>query len=378
MTQTAKYGALIPSAGYSSRMGEFKPLLEIGGRTVIERQIDLFQQIGIASPVIVTGYRAEELFPAAEKLGARVAVNKDFDKGMFSSVRAGLPLLQADDIKAFFMLPVDIPLVPPIVLERMCRGFDESRPSILYAAAGGRRGHPPLVSAELIPEILAYSGDGGLRRLLDCHEPEAADFESGFEEVLLDMDSPDAYKEIARRWSLNQIPPVEDCLRLLEDYRTPPAVVEHSVKAAELSSFIVSRLNANGLSLSAELAERAGLLHDIAKGRPGHAAEGERILRLHGLEAAAEITGRHMNLYYKSGDDITETEILYLADKLLDGTLIKPLEIRKQEALRIKGTSREIREAIERRFDEAAMIAAAVEDVIGQPLIREIEMSGCF
>jgi CTP:molybdopterin cytidylyltransferase MocA/HD superfamily phosphodiesterase len=371
-----KFGALIPAAGYSSRMGEFKPLLELGGRTILERQIDLFQQMGIASPVVVAGYRSEDLIPIAEANGARAVLNMNFDDGMFSSVQAGVSVLSSDSIQAFFMLPSDVPLILGFIPGLLMRLFKAREPSIVYACFQGRRGHPPLISSSMIPEILSYNGDGGLRQVLLNHENASVDAETGCEEVLLDMDSPEAYLDIKRRYKERQIPSIAECRRLLTEYNTPEDVQEHSKKVAELALYLSGSLNKRGLALSAPLSERAGLLHDIAKGRPDHAREGARILRLNGYEAIADITARHMNLDYNPAAELREAEIIYLADKLFDGTEVKPLELRKEESLEFKGKTVEIKAAIARRFDAASSIARRIEEIMEEPLIRRMETRG--
>ena len=53
-----KTGALILAAGLSSRMGEFKPLLELAGKTLIERTIEPFVQFGCDPVLVVTGREA--------------------------------------------------------------------------------------------------------------------------------------------------------------------------------------------------------------------------------------------------------------------------------------------------------------------------------
>ena len=78
------------AAGYSSRMGAFKPLLELGGRTFLERCVAAFRQAGVEDVVVVTGHRAEELRAAARGLGVRVALNGRYPEGMYTSVQAGL------------------------------------------------------------------------------------------------------------------------------------------------------------------------------------------------------------------------------------------------------------------------------------------------
>ena len=50
--------ALIVAAGMSSRMGDFKPLLNIGSISIAQRVVATFQQAGVEKIVMVTGYNA--------------------------------------------------------------------------------------------------------------------------------------------------------------------------------------------------------------------------------------------------------------------------------------------------------------------------------
>ena len=54
-------GALIVAAGKSSRMGDFKPMLQLGSISIAQRVINNFRQAGISKIVVVTGYRADVL-----------------------------------------------------------------------------------------------------------------------------------------------------------------------------------------------------------------------------------------------------------------------------------------------------------------------------
>ena len=53
--------ALIVAAGMSSRMGAFKPMLNIGTISVAQRIIATFRQAGVDQIVMVTGYNAVTL-----------------------------------------------------------------------------------------------------------------------------------------------------------------------------------------------------------------------------------------------------------------------------------------------------------------------------
>ena len=100
-----KIGALILAAGLSSRMDEFKPLLEVEGKSLIENAIALFKDTGIEEIVTVVGYRAETLIPIIETASSRYVVNENYQAGMFSSIQKGVVELK-DACDAFFLLPV--------------------------------------------------------------------------------------------------------------------------------------------------------------------------------------------------------------------------------------------------------------------------------
>ena len=66
----ADVGAIVLAAGRSSRMGDFKPLLPFGGRTVIGRVVDTLREGGVARIHVVTGFKAEALRLEIDRLGA--------------------------------------------------------------------------------------------------------------------------------------------------------------------------------------------------------------------------------------------------------------------------------------------------------------------
>jgi molybdenum cofactor cytidylyltransferase len=67
MCRQDKIVALVLAAGFSSRMGEFKPLLQLDGITVIERAVTGFRWAGISDIRVVVGHRADELIPAFDR-----------------------------------------------------------------------------------------------------------------------------------------------------------------------------------------------------------------------------------------------------------------------------------------------------------------------
>lgn len=185
--------ALILCAGRSSRMGGFKPLLPLGGETLIERAIGLFNGVGIGRVVVVLGHGADRVLPVLERSGIEPVINTRCDEGMFSSVQAGVSGL-GGACGSFFILPVDIPLVRPDTLERLLEAFRTGDAEICRPSFRGRYGHPPLISAALIPAIRDFDGTGGLRALLACHGDRTAEVAVDDPGILLDLDTREDYE----------------------------------------------------------------------------------------------------------------------------------------------------------------------------------------
>ena len=78
--------AFVLAAGFSSRMGAFKPLLPLGKEAVLERTIRLFREAEIKDIRVVVGYRASELEPILVRCGVRTIENPFYRQGMFSSI----------------------------------------------------------------------------------------------------------------------------------------------------------------------------------------------------------------------------------------------------------------------------------------------------
>lgn len=184
-----RLGAIILAGGLSSRMQGFKPLLQIGEKTAIEHGVTLFLEAGVTDIVTVLGYRADELTPLVKTLSSRCVFNGLYLDGMFSSVRAGVRALP-QGCDAFYLLPVDIPLVQPATLQQLSEGLSQD-PSLLvcYPCFQSKRGHPPLISAGLAKEIIAYDGKHGMRGYLRKYNERSLNILVDDPFVVMDVDT---------------------------------------------------------------------------------------------------------------------------------------------------------------------------------------------
>lgn len=189
--------AIIVAAGFSSRMKSFKPLLPLGESTVVEKAVEGFVKAGIKDILVVVGHRAEQLLPILDRLPVRTIYNTNFSEGMFSSICAGVKGL-TPEVEAFFLLPVDNPIVNPSTLIKLKETFYAAQAGIIYPNYQGMRGHPPLISSRYVNDVLSWDKPGGMRAILDQYENNALDLEVDDQGILLDMDTPDDYQRMLK------------------------------------------------------------------------------------------------------------------------------------------------------------------------------------
>lgn len=360
-----RLAGIILAAGASSRMGRCKPLLRLAGMTVLERNIALLRDAGADEVLVVIGNHAEELQPLAKQCGARCVHNANWERGMFSSVVAGVQALR-DWAQGAFVIPVDVPLVRSATVQRLAAVFATFPEGIVYPVFGGRRGHPPLIARSILNETLLDASPGPLFALLTAHERQAIEVPVADEAIHLDMDTPAAFEALAALASRREIPTVGECEALLGSRHVAGTVVRHSRKVSEVAEQLAVALVESGVPVDPKLAQAGGLLHDLAKGESEHARVGAKILRAEGMPQVAEVVASHTEMEFSG--NIDERAIVYLADKLVGGDRLVTLDDRFKRALdRFRGDSVALA-AARRRKAAAESIATSIETRLGVPL----------
>lgn len=199
-----RFAALITAAGMSSRMGSFKPMLNIGSISVAQRVVATFRQVGIDRIVMITGFHAAELEHHLSGEGIIFLRNEEYaSTHMFDSVKIGLEYLR-DKCDAVLMTPVDIPLFTANTVTRLMGAGAK----LACPECQGQTGHPILIHASLIGTILKDSGEGGLHGALErsgeimIHVP-VADFGT-----LHDADTPEDYTALLSYHNSQLVRPV--------------------------------------------------------------------------------------------------------------------------------------------------------------------------
>lgn len=359
-----KVVGLILAGGRSSRMGAVKPLQNLDGKTAIRWAVDTFKEAGIEDVRVVTGFHGATLQPVLAASGTATIVNPSPERGMLSSVQAGLREI-CSEADAFLMLPADIPMVRSRTVNRLLERHRAQPASVIYPVFFGVRGHPPLIPKRCFKAILEAGPENNLRQVLEDFEDTAEEVQCADAGILMDMDTPEDYRAMLRHCETRGIPTGGECAVLFRLYRTPDRVIRHCEAVAAVASEIAGRLNRKAhLALNVPQIYAAALLHDIAREMPCHGRAGADIVTVEGFPDLAESIAVHMDLALPDGAfEIGCREILYLADKLVDEDQLVPLELRLARALERKAAA--VPEKAALRLQTAQRIKGRIEALLG-------------
>jgi putative nucleotidyltransferase with HDIG domain len=286
---------------------------------------------------------------------------------MFSSVLSGISAL-SPGVEAFFILPADIPLVKPCTYAAIDEAFRKSivKPDVVYPSFMGERAHPPLVSSSMIEPILSWHGAFGLHGFFRERAHAVLDVPIFDRASLLDMDTPEDYNRLLAYAKTEFYPDDDECAELLRIANTPERVVRHTRVVANCAMLIADAMSKTGAKIDLRLLRSAALLHDISKGEHDHEARGANWLRNRGYVKASEIVASHKDLPARK--KVGEAEILYLADKMTDGTTLLSLESRLTVVTERFQAGSEALEGARRRMASAVLVRKKVEDATGMSI----------
>jgi molybdenum cofactor cytidylyltransferase len=190
---------VVVAAGFSSRAEGWKMAFDIGGVTVIERVI-LGMSPYCSRLIVVGGYRfnlLQWLLPKEKYPWVKLIFNPNYEKGMFSSVLAGMRRIHAPRI---FFIPGDYPLVSSHVYERLL----EQEGQIIIPSFRGTTGHPVLFQSEVIEDLFRESNSyTSLRQFIASHQHtivEVAD-----PGIVMDIDTWEDYLKAIRYFQIGAV-----------------------------------------------------------------------------------------------------------------------------------------------------------------------------
>lgn len=179
------YGIIL-AGGYSSRMKTNKALLLVKDKPLILYAIESMRPF-VDKIIVVSGrYHQEINETLSNQKGVEVVYNPDYEKGMFSSVLAGVKHVDDD----FFISPVDCPFVEKATFVALLGGSKDIR----FPRYKGKDGHPLFIKKNLIKELLNTPVESNLKEFRNSHDYEV--IEVNDKNILVDIDTMSDYQNI--------------------------------------------------------------------------------------------------------------------------------------------------------------------------------------
>jgi molybdenum cofactor cytidylyltransferase len=188
--ESGRVAAVLLAAGASTRFGSPKMLASVAGEPLVRRVARSFGEAGFADVAVVVAPGSAPVAEALAGLGVLVVVNPRPADGMLSSARAGLAALPAGYARVA-LSPADVPGLTAPVLRRILRALSTVEPAaVAVPVSDGRRGHPLVVPASVVPRVLSWGAERKLSDLLREPDLPVRDLPGFGLEVVRDVDVP--------------------------------------------------------------------------------------------------------------------------------------------------------------------------------------------
>jgi len=184
-------GAVLLAAGSGSRMGNRpKSLIELGGVSLIRRQLIALSGAGVDEVVVVLGHHAEAIEPAIQSFPVTIVHNPDPDQGQVSSQRIGLAAL-GGKLDAVIVALADQPLLNAQDMTDLIGAF-KKRPEtsqVVFPLVDGERGNPVIFCQSVREQILKSDLNIGCRQWQSNHPEFVSPFVTGNRRYRVDLDT---------------------------------------------------------------------------------------------------------------------------------------------------------------------------------------------
>ncbi|MBN2773649.1 MAG: XdhC family protein [Prolixibacteraceae bacterium] len=185
---------MVLAAGESKRMKQQKLLMPYDGKTIIETVVGKAKDSEADKVLVVTGSHSENVETRIKPYQIQCVENKEYQKGMFSSVLCGINAIPAK-VNAVIVMLGDQPMIQTSVINSLIKEYHKKQRGIIIPVFLGQRGHPVLIDLKFRKEINNLTGNTGLRELMELNPDEIVELEVDSEEILRDLDTPEDYKK---------------------------------------------------------------------------------------------------------------------------------------------------------------------------------------
>ena len=157
--------ALVLAAGAARRFGSQKLLHPIHGVPLVRASVERVLAAGPDRTIVVVGHDADRVRAALAGLDVMTVENPEPERGLSSSLRAGLAVVPSNALAVLVVLG-DQPIWRDEVIPELVARFYLDSALVVAPRYQGIQGVPVLFGRAIFPELDALTGDQGARSVV--------------------------------------------------------------------------------------------------------------------------------------------------------------------------------------------------------------------
>jgi molybdenum cofactor cytidylyltransferase len=118
---------VVLAAGTSTRMGQNKLFMELEGESLVRRIVGRVSRAGVDPLIVVLGHEAERVQRALEGIRYQPVLNADYERGVNSSLRAGIRAASEAAAPAAVVVLADMPFVTTAMIATLVEKYRRSQ-----------------------------------------------------------------------------------------------------------------------------------------------------------------------------------------------------------------------------------------------------------
>ncbi len=181
---------LILAAGSSSRLGQSKQKLTVGGTSLLAKTVQVALNSKAKHVLVVLGAQAKEHQQLIAGLPVETFYHEQWERGMGSSLKAGMKVLleKHPDSDAVIVMVCDQPYLTTAILDSLITTYQHKSVDIVASSYKNVHGVPALFSRSVFPNLLEIDDAQGARKIIQHHTGTllTVPFENGD----VDLDTP--------------------------------------------------------------------------------------------------------------------------------------------------------------------------------------------
>ena len=196
MNLESSIGLVILAAGASRRLGEPKQLLNYQSTSLLQKVVDLADDLKVQSKLLILGAHSDEIRKEINTRSFQVLTNAGWEEGIASTIRAGLSKIIEDqpNIQSVMFLLSDQPHLTGDHLGKLIAKHHDDHPCITGSLYANQIGVPVIFSYHYFEELLSLKGDQGAKKIVIQH-PESIQ-SILFKHGEIDIDTREDYEKL--------------------------------------------------------------------------------------------------------------------------------------------------------------------------------------